>query len=80
MHLEMLRARGLVTVMVIETETEMVTWTQNKLKQRCWLEIVSICARVEERETETYQCHPCHPSISQIVCTDSLCVYGDAEE
>ena len=41
---------------------------------------VSICARVEEQGTTTYQCHLGHPSSMQIVRTDSSDSDSDAED
>ena len=76
------------TEMVATTE-EMAMWTarlaaatstQNESKQRCWLEIVSICARAEETERETHLGRPGHPSDIQTVRTDSLGVNVGAED
>ena len=83
-----LRARELSVVMAIETEMMMVraaqramaTPTRVEWRRRCWLEIVSTSAKVEENETVTHQCHLGHPSNLQIVRTDTSGVNVDAEE
>ena len=88
---QMLRVRWLrelAIVMAIETETAAawtaqpatVTSTRNELKQRCWLEKVSICVKVEECKTATYLCHPGHPSDLQSVCTEALGLNVNMEE
>ena len=79
--------RQLLTVMVTETvmatvtaQLAVVTSTRYKLKQCCWLEIVSTSAKVEENETATYQCYQGHPSVLQSIHTVPLGVDVNVED
>ena len=87
----MLRAKQLVTATAIQTEvteivmTEMArlvaaALTRRKSKQCSWLRKVSMCAKVKERESETYQCCPDHPPVPQIARTDTLDAAVDMAE
>ena len=83
-----LRARELSAAMAIEMEMmtarvaqrATATPTQVEWRRRCWLEIVSTSAKVEENETVTHQCCLGHPSNPQIVHTDTSGVDVDTEE
>ena len=88
---QVLRAKWLVTVMAIQTEvTEMVVMEMARLvaaaltrcesKQCSWLKKVSMCAKVKEHESETYQCRLDHPPAPQMVRTDTLDTAMDTEE
>ena len=68
------------TVTMVTARLAVVTSTQYELKQRCWLEIVSTSAKVEENETATYQCHQGHPSVPQSVRMVPLGVNIDVED
>ena len=83
-----MRARELSAAMAIEMETmtarvaqrATATPTQVEWRRRCWLEIVSTSAKVEENETVTHQCRLGHPSNPQIVRTDMSGVDVNVEE
>ena len=69
--------------MVMVTETAQLVaaaLTRHESKQCGWLRKVSMCAKVEECELETYQCRPCHPSDIQTTRTETLDGVINAEE
>ena len=39
-----------------------------------------MCAKVKEHKSETYQCHPDHPPVPQMVHMDTLDAAMDMEE
>jgi len=77
--MEMVMAGGMEVMVTWTAQLEVATSTQHELKQRCWLQRVSICAIARNHGEMTHQCCPGHPSNPQNVQTDPLDVNINVE-